>query len=117
MVKNLEILIFESFFLSLACLEIAKQSIDSHISFFPTIIDLELVLIELIYLADLTITEIFCIYELIEVIIVSKDKDLVFAIFQVVGPRLKSLNNSPELLIMYFIYHLYVNHFSKKNDD
>ena len=49
---------------------------------------------ELLGLANLTKTQAFSIYELTEVVIVSKDKDLVFAALQVVTPSLKSLNNS-----------------------
>ncbi len=45
------------------------------------IIDLEVVLKELLGPANLTRAQVFHIYELIEVIMVSKDKDLIFAAF------------------------------------
>ncbi len=49
---------------------------------------------ELLGPADLTKAQAFRIDELTEVIMVSKDEDLVFAAFQVVAPSLKSFNNS-----------------------
>lgn len=55
--KNLEILIFEGFFLGLAFLGNAKQGIRSRISFSPMIIDLEVVLKEFLYPADLIKTQ------------------------------------------------------------
>lgn len=93
MVKNLRIPIFKSFFLSLAFLGKARQYISSPISFSLMIIYLEMVLREFFYPVDLTKTETFCIYELVKVIIVSKDKDLVFAAIQIVAPSFESLND------------------------
>ncbi len=45
---------------------------------------------------------------------VSKDKDLVFAAFQVVAPSLKGFNDSQELLIVGFIPSLSGDHFSRE---
>ena len=98
--KNLSIFILECFFLSLAFLWEAKQSITRSIYFSLIIIDSEMVLKELLGLADLTKAQIYCIHKLTEVVIVSKDEDLVFAALQVVAPSLESLNNNEELLIM-----------------
>ena len=91
--KNLGILISESFFLGLASLGEMRQGISRSISFFLTIIDSEVVSRELLGPADLTRAQAFCIHESTEVIMVSKDEDLVFAAFQVVAPSLESLNN------------------------
>ncbi len=98
--KNLSILISECFFLGLASLGEARQSISRSISFSLTIINSEVELRELFGPADLKKAQAFCIYELTEVIIVSKDKDLVFAAFKVVAPSLKGFNDSQELLIV-----------------
>lgn len=57
------------------------------------IIDFEVVLREFSGLADLTRTQIFFIYELTKIIIVSKNKNLIFAIFQIVVQDSKDLNN------------------------
>lgn len=91
--KNLRILIFKSFFLNLAFPGKGRQHISSSISFSLMIIYLEVVLREFLYPVDLTKTETFCIHKLVEVIIVSKDKDLVFVAFQIVAPSFESLND------------------------
>lgn len=57
-------------------------------------------------------TQTMCIDELAEIIIVSEDKDLKFAAFQVVGPTLKSFNNDQEFLVMNFIPSLCCNYLS-----
>ncbi len=77
--ENLEILISESFFLGLASLGEVKQGISRSISLSLTIIDLELVLRELLGPADLTRAQVIGIQESTEVIMVSKDKNLIFA--------------------------------------
>ena len=77
--KNFSILIMEYFFLSLAPLGEARQSINHNISFFLMIIDLKMVSKELFGSADLTRLQVFCIYKLMEVIMVNKNKNLVFA--------------------------------------
>ncbi len=79
--KNLSILILERFLLGLASLEEARQSISRSISFSLTTIDSEVVSRELLGLADLTRAQAFRIHESTEVIMVSKDEDLVFAAF------------------------------------
>ncbi len=92
--KNLRVLISESLFLGLASLGEARQGISHSISFSLTIIDLKVVSRELLAPADLTRAQAFCIHESTEVIIVSKDEDLIFAALQVVAPSLKGFNNS-----------------------
>ncbi len=83
----------------MASLGEARQSISRNISLSLTIINLEVVSREFLGLIDLRRAQAFRIHELMEVIIVSKDKDLVFATFQVVTPSFKGFNNSQELLI------------------
>ncbi len=79
--KNLSILISGRFFLGLASLGEARQSISRRISFSLMIIDSEVVLRELLSLADLTRAQAFRIHKSTEVIMVSKDEHLVFATF------------------------------------
>ncbi len=81
------------FFLGLASLWKARQTISRNISFSLMIIDLEVVLRELLVPADLTKAQAFYIYESMEVIMVNKDKDLVFATLQVEMPCFESLND------------------------
>lgn len=81
MVKNLSILILERFFLDLASLGEVRKSISRSISFSLIIIDLKVVSKELLGSMDLEKAQAFYIHKLIDVIIVSKDKDLIFAAF------------------------------------
>ena len=76
--KNLSILISKCFFLSLAPLWKAKQNISHSISFSLTIIDSKVVSRELLGPADLIKAQVFYIHKLIEVVIVSKNEDLIF---------------------------------------
>ena len=79
--KNLNILISEHFFLSLASLWEVKQSISHSISFSLMIINSKVVLRELLGPANLTRALAFYIHELTEVVIVSKNEDLIFTAF------------------------------------
>lgn len=79
--KILIILIFKRFFLGLAFLDGAKQSISCSIIFFLTIIDLKRVLTELLGPTNLAKAQAFRIHKSTEVIMVNKDKNLVFVIF------------------------------------
>ncbi len=112
--ENQEILIFESLFLSLACLKEVRQDTSHSIRFFLTIINWEMILRELLGPADLAKDKAFYIHKSTEIIIISEDKNLVFIVFQVVTPSLKSLNNSLELLIMRFVPRFCKDHFSRK---
>ncbi len=79
--KNLEVLISDSFFLGLTSLREAKQGISCSISLSLTIVDVKVISRELLGPADLTRAQTLCIHELAEVIIINKDKDLAFAAF------------------------------------
>ena len=79
--KNLGILISESFFHNLTSLWKTGQGISRSISLFLTVIDLKVVSRELLGLADLLRAQAFCIHELTEVIMISEDENLVFAAF------------------------------------
>lgn len=92
--NNLQILIFEGLFLDLACPRKARQSMSYSISFFLTIIDYKKVLREFLGQMDLTKTQTSCIHKLSNVIIVNKDKYIIFIAFQVVVLSYKSFNNS-----------------------
>lgn len=92
--KNLSIFIFEYYFLNLVSLGKARSNITYSIIFFLDIINLKVVLEERLGLVNLIKTQILHIQELIEVVIVSKDKDLLFVVFQIIIQNLKSFNNS-----------------------
>ncbi len=117
MIKNLGVIISESLFLGLVSLGEARQGISYSISLFLTIIDLQVVWRELLGPADLTRAQAFRIYESTEVIIISKDEDLLFAAVQVMAPSLKGFNNSQELLIVSLVSNLSGDHLSRKKSD
>ena len=73
-------------------------------------IDLKVVIRELLGLLDLMRAYALSIYKPTEVVVVCKDKDLVFTTFQVVAPNFKNLNNGQELLIVGFRASLSGNH-------
>lgn len=58
------------------------------------IIYFEVVSRKLLGLIDLARAQAFCIYRLMEVIMVSKDKYLIFAAFKVVAPSFEDFNKS-----------------------
>lgn len=78
------------------------------------IIDLEVISREFLGLADLTRTQALHIHKLMEVVVVGKNKDLIFATLQIVAPSFKDFNNSPELLIVSLIPSLGGDHFSRE---
>ncbi len=112
--ENLGVLISESLFFDLASLGEARQGISRSIYLSLTIIDLEVVSRELLGLADLMRAQAFRIHKLMEVIMVSKDEDLIFAALQVVAPSLKGFNDSQELLIVGFVPSLNGDHLSRE---
>ena len=81
MMKYLGIFISESFFLGFASLEEARQGISRRICLSLMIIDSKVVSRELLGPTDLTRAQALCIHELTEVIMVNKNKDLVFTTF------------------------------------
>ena len=75
------ILSLKFFFFIKTPLNKAKQCVYCCICFTLTIIDLKMVTKELLGLADVIKAQTLCIYKLLKVIIISKNKNLVFAVF------------------------------------
>ena len=71
----------KAFFLIQTFLREMRECICSPICFTLTIINLKMITRELLGLKDLTRAQTLCIHELSEVIIVSENKDFVFAVF------------------------------------
>ena len=65
---------------------------------------------------DLSKAQDFDIYEVIKVVIVSKNKHFVLAIFQIMVPCFKNLNNSQKRTIINLVSSFYRNYFPKKKD-
>ena len=66
---------------------------------------------------DLMKAQVLYIHESTEVVMVRKDKDLIFAAFQVVAPSFKSFNNGQELLIVGLVAGLSGDHLSREKSD
>lgn len=79
--KNLGVLISKRLFLGPAFLREVRQSISCSICFFLAIIFLKVIPREFLALADLTRTQNFQIHELLKVVMISKNKEVVFAAF------------------------------------
>ena len=74
-----------------------------------------MVLRELLGPADLPRAQTLCIYETTEVIVVYKDENLMFAVFQIMTLRLKDLDDSQKLAVVDLIPSLCRKYFPKKN--
>ena len=74
-VQNLDVLRSEGVFLLRTPLRVLRQGISSSVSFTLTIIDLEVVTREFLSLADLFGTQILCVHESSEVVMVGKHED------------------------------------------
>lgn len=79
--KDLSILISEYFFFGMTFLRKVREDINYSIDSFLTIIDLNMVSREFLGLSDLMRIQAFYIYKFVEVIIVNKNKDLIFTVF------------------------------------
>ena len=112
--KDLAILSLEFFFLILASLGKPSQSICNRICLILAIVNSEMVLRELLCPADLSGTQVLYIYKTTEVIVVRKDKNLIFAAFQVMAPSLKCLNNGKKLAVLGLVSSFCRNHFFRK---
>ena len=112
--KDSAILSSELLLFILASLWKPRQSICSRICLTLAIVDSEVVLRELLGLADLSGAQALCIYETTEVIVVRKNKNLMLAAFQVVTPGLESLDDSQKLAVVGLIAYLCWNHFPRK---
>lgn len=114
--KNFNILIFEHFFPCLTFLWKLKQNISCNISFSLIIIDFEIISREFLSLVDLARIEAFCSYKLTEIIMVSKDNNLVFIAFQVMAPSFENFNNSQEFLVINLVANPGGDHFLREKD-
>lgn len=108
--KNLGIFISESLFFKLIPLEKTWYSVYSYICFFLIILNLEMVSGELLGPINLLRAKTFGIHKLTEVIVVNKDKNLIFVAFQVVMQSLKDFNNSQKFLIVNLVKSFIRNH-------
>lgn len=74
------------------------------------IINLKMILKKFLSLSNLLKDLNFYIYELIKIVVISKNKDLILAIVQIMTSNLKSFNNSQELPIVDYISNFGKNH-------
>lgn len=88
-----------------------KQDFSNCICLFLIVIDTKTIPRELLDLANLLKTEILDIHKLLEVVLISEDKNFVFAAFQIIAPSFKDFNNNWEFLVVSFVASLDGNHF------
>ena len=69
---------------------------------------------ELLGLLDLIKAQAFCIHESTQVVVVCKNKKLLFVPLQVVAPSCKGFNNSQKLLVMSLVAGLDKNDFLRE---
>ncbi len=79
--ENVRFLISENLFLDKASLKEVKQGTSHSISLFLRIFDVEVVSREFLGPRDLMRVQTLCILKLVEIIMISKVKDLMFAAF------------------------------------
>ena len=73
-----------------------------------------MILRELLGLTDLPGAQTLCIYKTTEVIMVRKDKNLMFAAFEIVTPRHESFNDTQKLTVVGLVLYFRYNHFFQK---
>ena len=70
---------------------------------------------ELLDLSNLFGTQVFSNYKVTKIVIICKNKDLVFATFKIVLPYFKIPKNSQKLAVIGLVLSFSKNLFSKKN--
>ena len=93
--KNLGVLSSKGPFLGLASLGEARHGISGGIGLSLAILNPKLVPREFLGLLDLPRIQALGINESVEIVMVSKDEDLVFAALQVMASSLEGLNDGP----------------------
>ena len=63
---------------------------------------------------DLARTQALYIHETTKVVMIGKNKDLVFATFEIMLPCFKSLNNGQKLTVVSFVLSFGKNHFRRE---
>ena len=112
--KNSATFSLELIFFIFASLKKFYQSICSCICFAFTIPNLKIVSKKLLDPINLSGAQTLCIHETKEVIVIRKNKNLIFAVFQVVVPILECFNNSQKLTIVDFLSYFRWNYFLRK---
>lgn len=75
-------------------LRVLRESINSPISFVLVIINLRMIPQQLLSPLDLSRTQVFDVYKMVEIVIICENKNLISAIFQLMSPDLEDPNNS-----------------------
>ena len=112
--KNSAILSLKLILLILTFLEKPWQSICSCICLVLAIINSKIVLKELLGPMDLSGAQTLCIHEMTKVIVVHKNKELIFTAFQVVAPYLEGFDNSQKLTVVGLVLCFCWNYFPWK---
>lgn len=102
------------FFFIKALFKGARKSIYSRISFGLTIIDLEIILKEFLGPSNLAKAQILHIHELMEVVMIDKNKIIIFVVFWMVAPDPKDFNNHQKLIVVGLLSSLSRYYLSRK---
>lgn len=116
-IENVRVFRSESLFLSRTSLGKTRKGIRSSICIFLATLDSEIESRKFLGPSNLPQTQVFCIYELAEIVRVSENKNFKFAAVFVVMPSLEVLNYAQEFLVVSFVLSFYRNHFPKKQGD
>ena len=79
--EDFDVLGAKSLFFLSTLLRILRQSIGSFICFALTLINLKVIIRKFLNLADLSRTQTLCIYESTKIVVLDKNKDVMFATF------------------------------------
>ena len=91
--QDLCIFDLEDLFFFSTWLKVLRQDINSSISFALLIINPKVILSQLLSLPDLSGAQVFCIYEMLEVVMVCEHENFMLAALQVLFPSLERFNN------------------------
>ena len=73
-----------------------------------------MILAKLLGTPDLAKTQVFCIYETTKVVMISKNKDLIFATCWIMPPCFEGFNNGQKLTVVSFVSSFGKNRFTQE---
>lgn len=103
-VQYLDIFGLEICFCFCILLAVLRQSINSYICFFLLIINSKMIPRQLLSLTNLSSTRI---YEAMQIVVVCRNEHIMFAIFGIMLPCIKSFNNNQEFIVVSFLLSFY----------
>lgn len=115
-IQDLNIFSFQNGFFLAIPLKVSRKDSSNFISLALLIINLEIISRKFVSQIYLFRVQIFCIYEMVQVVIVHKNENSIFIIFQIMALGLKNFNSCQKFVIMGLILSFYRNHLSKNKN-